>query len=215
MSAADTAATPAASPSQDTEYGDAAFLRTKHRDTRWLFLCPTVLLGVLMIVWAVDPTVLFTLPSATGDATLPPSAECLQEVHFMIIALCAGGLGAYLRVITNLPATSLHEFFANGNDLLSERLLVTAGMVIGVAVYWLINSKAFVHIAYSNAPDLGATTRTGVAIAAILAGLLTKELIGRVTSGLFTNRTAAAQPATPGTTTPPSPNDAAPDAPKA
>lgn len=211
MSAAENAATPASPLNLNEETGDPAFLLTKRRDTRWLFLCPTVLLGVLMVVWAIDPTVLFALRSvpANGDAVLPPSAECLQEVHFMIIALCAGGLGAYLRVITNLPATSLHEFFANGNDLLSERLLVTAGMVIGVAVYWLINSKAFVHIAYSNAPDLGATTRTGVAIAAILAGLLTKELIGRVTSGLFANRTAT--PTTPSAAT----TDTAPTASKA
>lgn len=194
MSAGPDSAVATGKPVELPPVADPLYLQAKRRDMRWLFLCPTVLLGILMIVWAIDPTILFSFPAppADGNASLPAPVECLQEVHFMIIALCAGGLGAYLRVITNLPASSLNEFFENGNDLLADRLLVTAGMVIGVAVYWLISSKAFVQIAYSKAPDLGATTRTGVAIAAILAGLLTKELIGRVTSGLFANRTASA-----------------------
>lgn len=146
----------------------------------------------------------------------------VRNIGLMIVAAAAGLLGASLRVLISLPTDYDAGRFdrtpgAYTSRELRRKACLVIGPLLGVAVFWLLDSKFLIPLLYSGGISLESVqqvqvTLQGVAISAAVAGLVGLELLGRVT-----DRFVNSEPVRPSNGAPPQqppPEEPQPEAPR-
>jgi len=135
---------------------------TARRDAFLIYLLPLV-----FVLFVMNISVLFFAST--------------EAAKFSVLASCCGAAGAVIRSFTSLP--SIHD---ESWTMIQYQVVylaqVIAGAIIGVMSYFAVESKILTKLFYGGVTIEAVTTWHGVALAAALAGLLTKEVVGQLSS---------------------------------
>ena len=62
------------------------------------------------------------------------------------------------------------------------RLQIIVGMIIGMFSYFMLRTRVLLELIYDKVPETAGITIFGVGIVAAMTGLLSREIVGEVTS---------------------------------
>ena len=145
----------------------------------WLFITPAIVLAGVFFCWLAFPLALEIL-SGSINADLK---HAISQAQLMLIGMFAGCAGAYMRVVLNLPRSIRDYVYRERGTFFPEKLQFLVGMLIGVASYWILDSRFIISVVYGNfLNEIPSPTPTGVGIVAAFSGLLARELVRKIQS---------------------------------
>lgn len=145
----------------------------KWPDRMWLLATPILNITLLLVIlYAAQP--LYAEMKSVGIW----NDDDIFALKCVSTALISGTMGAYMRIVSRLP--EMVDFLRAGGTLFMDRLETGVGGMLGVGVYWLLQSNFFLHVFYRGSVNGLQLSFPSVGLAALLVGLLSREVTANV-----------------------------------